>query len=320
MNDLTLHRLGGDQGPSTTMDYHNLPSSQLIKDQPTFWERVFPREKWTQITISWSVLQFIVISILEGFILKTHYQFVESLSNVKFPVDPATGEPPNIVPNSRALIVYQALFICAQAFQLFLCLDAIYSLSVIQLASTALFNFALFVYSIIQYTQAANLLSSQDIANLARLAPSLTPHPTKFLEFVVIGLMCIFAIGWAFLAVKLYKVFGWTIYKELGADVSVMSNNFLSAVKWYVDLSNHPLESLRIYHIYLMLLKLDVFFFFGFDIQFLVLVLINQQDDINSLIIHAAVAIPLSMILLAVAYYAVTCSKLFVLDFNSLLI
>jgi hypothetical protein len=54
-----------------------------------------------------------------------------------------------------------------------------------------------------------------------------------------------------------------------------------------------------------MLLKLDVFFFFGFDVQFLVLVLINQQQDLNSLIIHAAVAIPLSMILLTLAYYGV---------------
>ena len=219
MNDLTLHRLGADEnGPS-------MNQSIMIKDQPTFWERLFPREKWTRIAIGWSVAQFIIISVLEGFILRTHNNYVESLSNVKFPVDPATGEPPNIVPNSRALIVYQALFICAQAFQLFLCLDAIYSLSVIQLTATALFNFALFVYSVIQYNQAANLLSSVDVANLAKLAPTLTPHPTRILEFVVIGLMSIFAIGWGFLAIKLYKVFGWTIYKELGADVSVMSKS-----------------------------------------------------------------------------------------------
>lgn len=54
-----------------------------------------------------------------------------------------------------------------------------------------------------------------------------------------------------------------------------------------------------------MFVKLDVFFFFGFDVQFLVLVLINQQNDLNSLIIHAAVAIPLTVILLMFAYYGV---------------
>jgi hypothetical protein len=85
---------------------------------------------------------------------------------------------------------------------------------------------------------------------------------------------------------KLYKIFGWTLFKELGADISVRN-------------------SLQLYHVYVLLLKLDVFFFFGFDLQFLILVLISQDTDMTNLMIHAALAIPLSVIVLTIAYYGV---------------
>jgi hypothetical protein len=167
--------------------------------------------------IIWSFAQFLIISILEGMVLKKQDDYVNTLATAKFPADSI------IVPNARALIVYQALFMCAQAFQLFLTTDAIFSLSVIQMLATTAFNAALFVYSIVQYSQASNILTAADMVILKLSIPGIEVHPTKLLELIIIGLMAVFMMGWVFLTFKLYKIFGWTIYKEMGADVSVMS-------------------------------------------------------------------------------------------------
>ena len=60
---------------------------------------------------------------------------------------------------------------------------------------------------------------------------------------------------------------------------------------------------MHLYHIYIMLLKMDVFFFLGFDIQFLLLILKDQSQQ--AIILHCLVSFPGTLIL---AYYAVKTS------------
>ena len=210
--DMPLERLPGTVRKNTPSD-----SSDL-----TFWQKLFPRDRWTRAAIIWSFVQFIAISVLEGLVLKIQNDYVDELQSAAFPIDPSTGQVPPIVPNAKALIVYQALFICGQAFQLYLCIDAIVSLSVIQLMATAAFNYALFGYSIMQFNQASNILSASDLATLRVAVPGIVPHPTITFEYVIIGLMALSMIVWTVLGFKLYRIFGWNLYKEMGADVSVM--------------------------------------------------------------------------------------------------
>jgi hypothetical protein len=61
------------------------------------------------------------------------------------------------------------------------------------------------------------------------------------------------------------------------------------------------LDVLYLYHIYILLLKFDVYFFLGFSFQFAMLVIVVQSDTIQ----HLAISIPGTIILLALAYYAV---------------
>ncbi|KAJ1553948.1 hypothetical protein HK096_005680 [Nowakowskiella sp. JEL0078] len=188
--------------------------------------------------------------------------------------------------NSRAVPIYQGIFILAQGFQLVLSFDSVLNSSVMQLLSTTVFNIALFGYSIIQWTQGNTLAGLAK--NTAATIPGFVAHKSNLIELVIIGLMAIYSILWVIVTIRLYKVFGWSIFKELGADIAVR-------------------RRLTLYYIYVMLLKLDTFFFVGFLGQYLLLVLITPEADggDSKAWIYGGVSLPLSIILLAIAYYAI---------------
>jgi hypothetical protein len=53
-----------------------------------------------------------------------------------------------------------------------------------------------------------------------------------------------------------------------------------------------------------MLLKIDAFFFIGFDVQFVVIILLGNSDS-SSVYFHLGLSIPATIIALVTAYYAV---------------
>lgn len=146
--------------------------------------------------------------------------------------------------------------------------------------TTTAFNWAIWVYAIVQYAQAANWITSPT-SSLIDIATNI--HPTRAAEIALIAIGFLFCVGWLFLTWKLYFVFGWTTYKEMGADVNVRNVLYL-------------------YHIYVLLLKVDVFFFLGFDIQFLALVLKNFD---TTFIVHVFISIPGTIGALVIGYYAI---------------
>jgi len=56
-----------------------------------------------------------------------------------------------------------------------------------------------------------------------------------------IGMMIIFTIGWWYITFKLYKIFGWNVFKQIGADISLK-------------------ERLKMFNILVTLLKVTFFF------------------------------------------------------------
>jgi len=84
------------------------------------------------------------------------------------------------------------------------------------------------------------------------------------------------ALGW-----KIYQEFGWKVYKFLGADRQIK--------KMYAQ-----------FQIFECLIKFDVFFFVGFSVEFIFLIL--QKDDWERYVTVAA--LPVSLILLVEGHLA----------------
>jgi heterodisulfide reductase subunit A-like polyferredoxin len=105
----------------------------------------------------------------------------------------------------------------------------------IQILAIVAFNCAMVAYAGVQVKQASDILvrtSDDSLSNMiltyfARAADPTPYHASQPYEIVVLSLMVVFASGFAFIAYRLYKEFGWTIYKKIGADLAMrgMFNN-----------------------------------------------------------------------------------------------
>lgn len=100
----------------------------------------------------------------------------------------------------------------------------------IQIIALVAFNAAMVAYAGVQVKQASDILVKTEgtntlanmILNIFAVNPSATPyHASKPYEIAVLALMVIFASAFAFIAYKLYKEFGWSIYKKIGADLAM---------------------------------------------------------------------------------------------------
>ncbi len=89
------------------------------------------------------------------------------------------------------------------------------------------------------------MLLPVEVAAIRRVYPGFDPHPAKELESVILGFNTIFFFGWLLIVWRLYKAYGWEIYKQFGADLLLRNRVILQ-------------------HIFMTLLKLDVFFYLGF--------------------------------------------------------
>lgn len=169
---------------------------------------------------------------------------------------------------ARGVPVYLVIFLLAQVFQVILCWDAVLKQNIMQIGSFVMFNAAIFFYSIFQYAQLISI-SKEDKS----LSIPLIVIP------IVVGF---FEVVFSIMASKLYVEFGWRIFKRIGADPQ-MRNMF------------------RAYEIFILLLKIDVFFIAGFCIQFVVLV-IDKNDPEFALTIAA---LPIMLAFLTSAAYGV---------------
>ncbi|KAG0341228.1 hypothetical protein BG004_006107 [Podila humilis] len=273
---------------------------------------------WSRYSLAWSGIQAIVIVALETIIFRLHSTEV---SNIKAAIEPAATYlfqkrspyvPDNtdklrVVQSSSVLSVYHILFIVAQLFQLILLCDAMYNKNTIQIIAIVIFNCAMVAYAGLQGKQAFEILIRTPgndtlpnaILDIFENKGNPTPyHASWSYEIAVLVLMAVFAAGFAFIAYKLYKEFGWSIYKKIGADLAMR-------------------DMYKVYQIFIMIVKFDIFFQLGFSAQFLSLSVmryeaqelfpdefkLSQQEMTNLLVMHLVLSTGASIILPLLAWW-----------------
>jgi len=158
-------------------------------------------------------------------------------------------------PETKAIPTYLSLFIFSHIFQIILAWDSLRLKNTIQTIGLCLFNGALLIYAVIQIFQ---------IRTAIRILGARIGTATGLFEDVhpfLIAIPCVIALGTVLLAVitgALYREFGWSVYKHIGADVR-MKRRYL------------------LFQIFVALLKFDFVFFVAFTIQFIVIIL-NTKD------------------------------------------
>ncbi|KAJ3551218.1 hypothetical protein NM688_g4831 [Phlebia brevispora] len=174
---------------------------------------------------------------------------------------------------SRKMPVYLAIFTLAHVFQFALAVDAVVARNTLQFIFLCLFNALFLVYAIVQISEIRQALPSD--------TPGISHIPIKVLTIIIPVIISAAEFVYCALGWRIYTEFGWKVYKFLGADRRIKT-------------------MYAYYQIFLCLVKFDLFFWVGFSVQFIWLVLNNHDAEYYL----TCAALPLSMLILIEGHLA----------------
>lgn len=183
------------------------------------------------------IVQALIVLAFEGFI------FAQFQKNLKKDVPSSSA--------SRSIAVYLALYIFAEIFACLLSYMSLWKQNIMEIYGICVFMALLVVYGAIAYDQMYTAIL--DLTEKDAFDHTSWSLIKSFLVAVpcVIGLALIIV---CICAVKLKAELGWITYRNVGADLNMRR-------RWMQ------------YEIFMSLLKFDFFFFLGFTVQFIVVVL-----------------------------------------------
>jgi hypothetical protein len=243
---------------------HMYPPAPLPKEteQSGFWSRLLPDSMACRLYLLTVLLETAIDVAIEA---ELYIRLRHKDNNAE-----------NAIPNLDRTAVYLVIFALAHVFQFVLAVDAVHARNTLQFIFLTIFNALFLLYAIFQIGEIKDLAkllaetTGSDSTISVNALTTIIPIVISIAEAAYIGL------GW-----KIYNEFGWKVYKFLGADRRIK--------KMYAS-----------YQVFECLVKFDVFFWVGFSVQFIWLVL--NKEDWEYYVTCAA--LPLSVVLLVEGHLA----------------
>ncbi|CAG8679504.1 22470_t:CDS:2 [Gigaspora margarita] len=183
--------------------------------------------RWTRYFIITSILQAALVITLEIRVLlrnddssRKAQSYMET-TNLTFEDNECTIKPSLFRMNN--IEEENAIFIIFQIFQIWFCITAVYNQNTIQIITLSIINYLCALFSLVQVFEVKKWYSDLAIACPGKLG-NLDPY-FSYYDVPLVIVLLFFATIMAFLSWKLYRQFGWNIYRKIGADIKIQCKN-----------------------------------------------------------------------------------------------
>ncbi|KII93667.1 hypothetical protein PLICRDRAFT_171391 [Plicaturopsis crispa FD-325 SS-3] len=245
-----------------TAVYPPIPSEPV--DTRTVWQKLLP----DSVACRFYVLTIVVETAID--------LAIEADLFIRFNEAAEAGQISDQI-SGRKMPVYLSIFALAHVFQFGMAVDAVYTRNTLQFLCLTMFNALFLVYAVIQIFEIRDSL----LTTTGEVSQGISHIPIDVLTTIIPIVIAVAQLVYMGLGWKIYHEFGWKVYKFLGADRRIK--------KMYAN-----------YQIFECLVKFDVFFWIGFSVQFIWIVL--QSDNWEYYVTCAA--LPLSIVLLIEGHLA----------------
>ncbi|KAJ3092798.1 hypothetical protein HK102_002726 [Quaeritorhiza haematococci] len=253
---------------------------------------------WARITIVYTLLVAIIVSVLEAFVIEAWWRGLKMIVNQRdtsvsvAPFQPSSNNTTSSTDLQgdqysailKAQVVYHASFIFAMMFQVFVTVNAVCQKNILEMGAVVLFAIGTLAYSVYSFfqldTNVDKLLQDdrdQGKAWVLNFTSFEQGHVLLLFQRIIIIIIGIFVLSLFYLAFQLYKEFGWAVYRKIGGSLE------LRAI-------------FRNYQFFILSLQFIFYFLLIFQIQLLLLV--SEVSDLLK-ILSGAIGVPWLLLTLA---------------------
>ncbi|CAG8553117.1 34384_t:CDS:2 [Racocetra persica] len=189
--------------------------------------------QWTRYFIITSFLQAVVIITLEIRVLlrnddssRDAQSYMES-TNFTYENNECTIKPSLFRMNN--IEEENVIFIIFQLFQMWLCFNAVYNQNTIQIITISIINYLCALFGIVQVFEVKKWYADLESA-CPKKFDYLDPQFYNY-DMPLVFVLLVFATIMAFLSWKLFRQFGWNIYRKIGADIKIQSIIYMDDIR-----------------------------------------------------------------------------------------
>ncbi|CAG8621913.1 10552_t:CDS:2, partial [Cetraspora pellucida] len=179
--------------------------------------------QWTRYFIITSILQAVVVITLEIRVLLRNddssriAQYYMETTNYTHEDKDCTIKPSLFRMNN--IEEENAIFVIFQIFQMWLCFNAVYNQNTIQIITISIINYLCASFGIVQVFEVKKWYADLELA-CPNGFDDFDPQ-FYFYDVPLVFVLLFFATIMAFLSWKLFRQFGWNIYRKIGADIKI---------------------------------------------------------------------------------------------------